>query len=123
MIFESGKWKPILGNKFLQVDFTVTILILNLSYLGLDHHRSKFFRLFTQPGPHILGRDTELIGRCRPIVTVHNIGCEGLKLATMQTCKKTIFITDYPKNDVQILPAVLRGEYRVVNKHFLVIGN
>ena len=51
VIFESGKWKPILGNNFFQVDFTITILIQNPSYSGLAHHRPRFFRLFTQPVP------------------------------------------------------------------------
>ena len=40
-----------MSNNSFQVDFVITILMQNLSYLGLAHHQPDFFRLFTQPGP------------------------------------------------------------------------
>ena len=43
--------RQLLSNNSFQVDFIVTILIQNLSYLGLAHHWPILFRLFTQSGP------------------------------------------------------------------------
>ena len=52
--------------------FIITILIQNLSYLGLTHHRPRFFRLFTQSGPYTLtfGAGSDLAFTCPRSVDV-----------------------------------------------------
>ena len=69
---------PILSNIPFQVGFVITILVKNLSYLGLAHHRPKFFRLFTQPGPDLLVLVRALTGNSRPITASGEFVCERL---------------------------------------------